>query len=261
MNVPRRDITRRAFTLIELLVSIAIIALLIGILLPALGAVRTKARSTKCQVQVRSMMQSFAAFSAANQGKLPENRTLTGDAEHVTWRYRFAQDGYIPLDGGWACPDHPGEPFSELGSWDVSTQCVGDVPSSYAINGHLLWRSETRDSEEDRPDFQIDRPSHTILVAETRARFPDIRVTNQIVASDDERGGLFGYWHSKQGSYGFNDGHAELIRFLDTGNPDCRWHNGRDLDQDTFQPQLDTEIKPHDHADWEYLVDAVYLDG
>ena len=60
-------VRRPAFTLIELLVVIAIIALLIGILIPALGKARTTAKSLKCMTGVRSMGQAMTVYANDNK--------------------------------------------------------------------------------------------------------------------------------------------------------------------------------------------------
>jgi len=62
---------KQAFTLIELLVVIAIIALLVGILLPALGAARRTARTLQNGTQVRGIHQAMVMFSNNNNTWYP----------------------------------------------------------------------------------------------------------------------------------------------------------------------------------------------
>jgi len=64
---------RHAFTLIELLVVISIIALLIGILLPALGAARSSAISIQSKSQLRQFGIAFLTYAADSKDHLPYN--------------------------------------------------------------------------------------------------------------------------------------------------------------------------------------------
>ncbi len=62
---------KTGFTLIELLVVVAIMAILAGLLLPALSKARARARQTTCINNLKQLYLGFSLFAQDNDGKLP----------------------------------------------------------------------------------------------------------------------------------------------------------------------------------------------
>src|SRR4030043_1495896 len=62
---------RRGFTLIELLVVIPIIALLMGILMPALQRVRKQARTVYCLSSLKQIGIAMTAYALDNEDYIP----------------------------------------------------------------------------------------------------------------------------------------------------------------------------------------------
>lgn len=75
--IPSGPTPRRCagFTLIELLVVIAVIAILAGMLLPALAKAKTKAQGIQCMGNGRQLILAWLMYPDDNEGKVPDNMT------------------------------------------------------------------------------------------------------------------------------------------------------------------------------------------
>jgi len=82
------------FTLIELLVVISIIALLVGILLPALGAARRSAQVLKCSSRMKQIMVAMTSYTIDNNGFFPAGEWLGTQNDDLTISYDDLLAGY-----------------------------------------------------------------------------------------------------------------------------------------------------------------------
>jgi len=226
---------RRAFTLIEVLVVIAIIALLIGILLPALGGGRESSRRLLALSNARSVTQTFGLYLGANDdvypfiqpGSMggmpggpggiavrwyPENTFIaTSDVFGMEWAWPAVVSSITPWTEAYPTWVSPGMP-TELPSVDDIDPTNPDFRPEEMIswryaNGFVadpdLWTDNPPTEEPIRAvrDNEVQFPSQKVLLWDTHLAF--------LRARPDLTGG---HWNAKT-PMAFPDGHA------DTENP------------------------------------------
>jgi prepilin-type N-terminal cleavage/methylation domain-containing protein/prepilin-type processing-associated H-X9-DG protein len=153
---------RRAFTLVELLVVIGIIAVLIGVLLPALQSARKQAASVKCATQLREIGNALFLYANENRGfwpvvrheastTFPPDPTLRSNPSRNDYWYMFllkyfSKQQYSNVAGQrlgdfvntplWGCPAALKEDFQTSAS-------SADFNSGYGMGPYGLYTPTT----------------------------------------------------------------------------------------------------------------------
>jgi len=154
-------IISKAFTLIELLVVIAVIALLLAILLPALGHVRRQARAVACLSNLRQWGVVFSAYAHEHDGNFFEPARFTMSARNA-WPYELRH--YRPDSNDLLlCPaarqhvTRPDDPLARQGD----RRRVGGKSTA--------WSIRTRDPElVFQGSYGLNRAVFTLAAAEAR---------------------------------------------------------------------------------------------